>query len=1036
MRLKPAQFYRKVGVRTRQQFTKPRLTPLTDFRFPLSSVYHFWPMDGVTLGPNPQDPVFDDTARVFIEHHKEPTDRLGGPRRTVTNPQMLENEYRRKNRLFKPLRKDAALVINPRNLLVQNYGLLSSLYRYIPSYKSTYHRWHNIAATVWDNVEACHHRFGWEQFIDLVLPERIPTLQELRLAEGGINQRVLSVFTTPADFNLLDFWVWLSDNRDASLMSRLSEATLEKTHFVIRVSGYFFVLNLARLDRWRKDPDDERDTGVAGSVLQRQFIKLLHGLRDLQAGVTEPETQTDDASPDPDDTESTPTERDTLPDASTSAVPDDLLAELDPPEWVSVPTPITASLDTPVFDTPPEKAQADTTTQLADPPEATGTGANERTVWVEGIADQAGTLLEAGLMSPKAYDRALGEATTYQALKDPYGSGQPLEDLLTVTQEDLEIPEVTKFPDRATIPDKSMLSSKLKAMQQGYTKKLLHKDVVSSVMSVQKLGVSVKDYQIETVYDEMNHYQIHTVTVKPVRGRQSTLRFRLPVVDEDGRFISNGVVSRLRTQRADVPIRKVKPTRVALTSYYNKTFIDRSTKVADDYARWLQSTLVTIGLDENDTRITQLRLSNTFNQLQHLPRIYTTLSQRVGSFTAGSTRVFVDYDKRMEHLLDTTGLDGKVFETGGFHVIGAHEDRPLLVDDNNTFYVARENETVVLGTIHDITGIALDKAPTEVAEMSVANKSFPVGLVLAYQLGLSGLIELLGAEVSRFRRGERIAANSDEYRLTFSDEVLVFSRLDQDATMILSGVKRYHQSLKQFSVWDFDQQDVYYRLLEDIGLGVRYLREIDTLFKAWVDPITEGLLKEMNEPTTFQGLLLRGVELLKTDYSPEEVSGEYMRYRGYERFAGMVYNELTRSAKTFNAKAGVGENSVELNPHAVWQKIVQDPAVAPVEESNPFANMREQEVMTYRGDGGRGGKSMVERTRKYHDADVGVVSESTVDSGDVGVVAYLSPDANFTSLRGTTRRLDKATDGPTTLLSSSSLNAPCVDHDDAKRINS
>jgi len=59
-----------------------------------------------------------------------------------------------------------------------------------------------------------------------------------------------------------------------------------------------------------------------------------------------------------------------------------------------------------------------------------------------------------------------------------------------------------------------------------------------------------------------------------------------------------------------------------------------------------------------------------------------------------------------------------------------------------------------------------------------------------------------------------------------------------------------------------------------------------------------------------------------------------------------------------------------------------------------------------------------------------VVSESTQDSGDVGVVAYLSPNANIEDLFGTTRRYDPKTDGPASVLSSSTLNAPFADKDD------
>ncbi|MFO5701972.1 hypothetical protein ACLBSN_32935, partial [Klebsiella pneumoniae] len=58
----------------------------------------------------------------------------------------------------------------------------------------------------------------------------------------------------------------------------------------------------------------------------------------------------------------------------------------------------------------------------------------------------------------------------------------------------------------------------------------------------------------------------------------------------------------------------------------------------------------------------------------------------------------------------------------------------------------------------------------------------------------------------------------------------------------------------------YNRGDVYFRVLEEAGLSNRFTRDIDTLFSAWVDPITEGLLKEMGEPTTYEGLFYRSVE--------------------------------------------------------------------------------------------------------------------------------------------------------------------------------
>lgn len=474
-----------------------------------------------------------------------------------------------------------------------------------------------------------------------------------------------------------------------------------------------------------------------------------------------------------------------------------------------------------------------------------------------------------------------------------------------------------------------------------------------------------------------------------------------------------------------LPIRKVNPTRVALTSYYNKTFVDRSDRKVNNFDHWLINQVIEKGSNPDDRDVIDFKYSNVFDQHLDVPRPYSTFAQRFERIETKVGVLYFDYKNRQSYF-ETFGIDINTVEKNGLLTVGVSETLPILIDKNGIFYKKDE----VIGTILDVLGLDMQSAPLEVVEMSVSNATIPVGFVLAYQFGLTKLIEMLKCEVSRFRRGERFQHQPDEYTLTFQDQVLVFSRLDQRNAMIIAGLHRYHRALKEFSAYDFDRKDVYFRLLEDAGLGVRYLREIESLFNSWVDPITEGLLRDMGEPTDFAGLLLRSVELLMTDQSPDEIDGAFMRYRGYERLAGFVFGELNRAVKQFNARIGSGENKVELNPHAVWQRIVNDPSVALVEEANPIQDLREQEVMTYRGDGGRSSQSMVERTRVFHDNDVGVVSESTVDSTDVGVVAYLSPDANFTNLRGITRRHDKAIDGSAKVLSSSALLAPCADRDD------
>ncbi|MFO5520750.1 hypothetical protein ACLBP3_29450, partial [Klebsiella pneumoniae] len=70
--------------------------------------------------------------------------------------------------------------------------------------------------------------------------------------------------------------------------------------------------------------------------------------------------------------------------------------------------------------------------------------------------------------------------------------------------DDLKIPEDTTFEDKPTIVDKSMLGSKLKAIQRKYNKVLLKKDILNSVLSVQEQGVSETNYINHTERENTN----------------------------------------------------------------------------------------------------------------------------------------------------------------------------------------------------------------------------------------------------------------------------------------------------------------------------------------------------------------------------------------------------------------------------------------------------------------------------------------------------------------------------------------------------
>jgi hypothetical protein len=1115
MRLKIHQFLKQYSIFESGKLQHPKLNLLAKLELPQESIVHFFDPNQAVHGPARSDPLFvKNTAKTYIEHVTDLMSLEGNPRRSSMTANKLLSDYKRQNVFFKPLTKDQAVTINPLSVLVVNYNMLDPQWIYPPNFKSTWYRWSNNQKTFWERVVQVHRRFGWNQFIEVHLPEQMPTLQMFNKLRNGQTTQTLETFSQTPTLNLFDIYRWLGPERQTSHLAVLEDEMLDKINLLVRMRDRFVVLNLGLLNSWRDDTKDEEaalerfieacgnqavtpslesvddehvlarrsisnslfDLGLTDQasieefietfgmeaffppmVMQRRVISLFGALTEYNqqaeamptdsAGVLDDLVDVVDEAgmgeQDADNPDEIPPDKMDEPD---SAEADEV-----PVVEVVAPTLDFGGLD--ITYTPPEADLFTTKLELEQDAEVEIDRSKEIKVVatkakplpesianaedvISGVTKPAFDLVEVGLISPRAFEQAEQQANTFKTMKNPFGGDETFEEAMTYKPEDFTIPVDTNLPDSNTILDKSMLGSKLKAMNRKYNQSLRKKDILQAVLSVQKAGVAVVGHNVEVVRDSMNHYEIHTVSVKPIRGKVSPLRFRVPVVDRDGRFMSNGVTYRMRMQRADIPIRKVDAAKVALTSYFNKTFVTRSDRAVHNYDAWILRQLRSRALDLSDASVEHVMYADLDQRKFALPRVYSQLGKAFRGFTTGPVALYFKFEDHAEYLLKKYSLDVMDYEKNGMILVGAYKGKQAVVlDKRGIFYVQTGENLEPLGTIIDIVGIDVSTAPLEATDLTVGAKALPLGFVLCYQYGLQATLQRLGAKVERHNRGERFELSANSYAVVFQDQVLVFDRSDYRTMLIMGGFRRYAKLMKNYPIQTFESKDVYHRLLIDSGMTSRFTKEIDALFTQWVDPITEGLLKQMNEPTTFDGLLYRSLDMLLIDWSPPEVDGAYMRYRGYERMAGTIFNEVNKAVKQFNNQSGTSQVQVLMDPSAVWKKITQDPTVMVVEDSNPLANIREQESMTYRGDGGRSTQSMVARTRVYGEADVGVVSESTVDSGDVGVIAYLTPDANFDSMRGTTRPFDPTTDGPARQLSTCALLGVATTNDDPKRIN-
>lgn len=1075
-----ATYYTKFGVRNLQQLMAPRVFPVSLLQLPLESIVHYLDFDGISVGPMQTDPLYRNMrAQIPVKQVRELKITVGAPRPAVFDRIGLVGNYFKKNRHMRDLKEAPIPAIDRRTPVVMNYALLARAYRYQQTQISAYQRDRNLLATALDTASKLLDEQQKNHFFFFDAPKLMPSIKQLDSAILTPTMSSLKYFNDPASMLILELWKWLTRERayaidtdqEDSIFKFLPESKCHMVNFVFQESGKWLVLNLGVLNSFRKTGvfKGEVESAAESRAIKSSIAidpvqlgkRMLHffisvnSLRSLATVGTDKEvvepviaasgdeeedddvefigdTSVDEAVPEPKIIDEVKTAEiiDAIDGDSTANMDSMGAAELAAllsaqdeqiNEELSQIDAVLSQVTQRANEQKPSLNEVAFAPAAAEPHDA--------------IVRMTDRLLEDSAITPNDAYRLKNLATKYESIQMP--NGQNLGEFSKVKPEMLSVSEDEKslVTDSYALPDERMRKSTLNAFDSKYVSEVMARDTAGMVLAVQNFGVAVTGYHVERQEDILGAYDAYAIRLAPVRGQPSTIRFKVPVVKPDGVYTSNGVPYRLRKQRVDLPIRKTGPNTVALVSYYGKAFITRGRLASNDYGRWMEKAITSMIIN-HDPRLVDPMLSDVSDYQYKASRQYTTVSKIIKSVSIEGVYYCFDHNAILED--EFVKLNHTVSPQTGATLIGYNRDAVVWYyarQDGSVYSLDNSGALEEVGTIESIFGLDVSQAPYEYTSVKVFAQEIPIGVVLGMEMGLSNLIELLGVEHRYEITGTRLKLAPDEVAITFNDRVLVFSRKNRLASLVLCGFTEFSKHLRNFSVFSFDNRSVYQNLLESADMSAKYIRELDLMFAMFVDPISKEILEKMGEPTTFKGLLFRANQMLLDDTHPELMDPKFMRIRGYERIPGAVYTELVNSLRAHNGKPGKQAAQIEQHPYAVWTRIAEDPAKMQVQEINPIKAIKETEAATYAGTGGRMKRAMTRGTRAYHPNDMGVISESTVDNSDVGINVNLSANPKLVDLRGMQGDFSMEDDGATSLLSTSAMLAPFSNFDDPKRVN-
>ena len=1076
------QFYRENGARYPDALT--RIPEFTLKSFPRESVFHVYDDgDGVPDIDASKPYLKGYSRKIIAEIVTELSTQLGPVRPWTFNTVIAIQPWKRSHIQSWQIEDDITKVhLSPDQLAVVSYGYTDKCYKYQPVQMVEYYRWHNRMNTIYSRMNEIASATGRQQFIIIKLPQVLQGRSILdRYADKDISTAMMTIFGTGNGdgFFQLDLWRFLSSShRHLSLLNLINPKNYAKVDLIIEgVTGKQILLNLGYLNSWIKgQPNSTEFSSVVqfdNVNVQKLLLKLcinLNGALDegdedaTVRATAQPEAGAEVQASSDDEVSETTSEDNRAIDAAgvvkgksispitevketpivdvskPGKLSEDLFAEIEADIEALDRISLVSAKNKGILNhaTPGKKVTEEVNPELLaqEIPEVTISqedavkklfdSKDPVDVLSKRLADDA----EAGLITAAEYRRMVEAAAAFNESEDPYGSGKKRNVASKITAEDTVLAaEDSEIVASDAVVDRTMCSSSLQAYNRKYLRNVYKKDVLNAVSRLQASGVIVKKHEVERTTSILGTYEHHRLELRPVDGQPSTVSFSLPVVEKDGTFMASGNKYFARKQRVDLPIRKIAPSIVGLSTYYGKTFVQISPKVVNNSLAWIVKQINTAIITEG-SYITDVALGNAFDNEFKAPYIYNALANEFEGFTAGKNVFFFNHRTRASRIDESTL---KSIEKNSRVFCGISErKKPIIVDRSNHFYEVDGGTELNLGDVYAVLHLEKADAPVDFSEVRVFSKYVPVGVVLGYYIGFKALIAALGAEYRIVEPRKNKMLKPGEYAIVFKDKTYVFNSNKRFESLILAGFGDYEKVTKLYESDLFDNKDVYLNLLMSKGFGALYVRELDMMENAFVDHISEEILRDMKEPTTFKGLLYRATELLQTYHHPVSQDRSAMRDRGYERFAGAVYKELTQAVRQFRNKNLIGRSKIDISPYQVWNSIMKDSSIKIVEDINPIQNLKESEIVTFSGVGGRDKETMTKPSRAFHVSDAGITSESTVDNAGVGTVVYMSANPNIASVRGLVPA--EKTLNATSMMSTAALSSPCSFKDNPKRI--
>jgi hypothetical protein len=611
--------------------------------------------------------------------------------------------------------------------------------------------------------------------------------------------------------------------------------------------------------------------------------------------------------------------------------------------------------------------------------------------------------------SPKQLRRIAQVKDKYKSIK--LSDNRTIEQLLT----DVESTQIEVSGNKVkSVIDKSIADSSLIDIERSYIKKTMKQDIFNMVKSFSNndktIPLHIIDYDEVDTSDRFNSKKTLTFTLEDENQKRHKIKVDMPIPNDDGVLFLNGGSKVLKKQIIPLPIVKIGPDRLAITTNFNKLIMFRQGTVFNKKIVVIKK-LIEEYLIGDTEKFALKRGNNSKSNKDYITTIeYDELSKSYHKITLGPKghrTVFYFNQKELREEIINKKLDYK-FDINKLP-IGIDYENSTVLDFSlketklsvGDIIIEKIREKNIIPNIDD--AISKIKAPKRrvYTRLNVRSVKLPLVTFLGVLFGLRNVMIVNNLKydfTSKPIRGDT------RLSIRFKDGYLYYDEYPLGNSLLFNGLAE--MKTEDYAFDEFEDQLPYVDYVYNVLRSRNILKGFTATRELFIDEITRQILVDLNLPTDFLELLLYANELLTDNEFTDETNASSYRIRGYEMLSVALYKEIGKQYEILKQK-GAGTNaSLSIPPDCIIRALVKSQILENYDTINPINELKSKSACTYKGVGlmgsstSNGSNSFPLHRRAFGKDAVGIFAESNLDNHQVGISKELTMNPNFVSTRG------------------------------------